>query len=73
MLEQLTAMIREYTGDEKLTLTREQTLVGDLGLNSLDLMNLICEAEEVFAVEIPDREVRRFKTIGDVMDYIEQQ
>lgn len=30
-------------------------------------------AEEVFAVEISDRAVRRFKTVGDVMDYIEQQ
>lgn len=73
MLEQLTAMIREYTGDDELAVTKEQTLVGDLGLNSLDLMNLICEVEEVFRVEIPDRAIHGFKTIEDVMDYIEQQ
>lgn len=73
MLEQLTAMIREYTGDYELEVTREQGFVTDLGLNSLDLMNLVCEVEEVFQVEIPDRVVGNFKTIGDVMDYIEKQ
>lgn len=73
MLEKLTEIIRTYTGDDEIVVEREQGLIADLGLNSLDLMNLVCEVEDEFDVEIPDRAIRDFKTVGDVVDYIEKQ
>ena len=72
MLDQLTAMIREQTGDSSISIQRDTVLLTDLGLNSFDLMNLVCLLEDEWDIEIPERVIINFKTIGDVMDYIEQ-
>ncbi len=73
MLNKLTTMIHEQTGDPSISIHRDTVLLTDLGLNSFDLMNLVCLVEDVFDIEIPERVIANFKTVGDVMDYIEQQ
>ena len=70
MLEKLTAIIREETGDRNMTVSRDTVLLNDLGLNSLDLVNLVCVVEDEFGVEIPDRVIGSMKTVGDVMDFL---
>ena len=70
MLEKLTEIIREQTGDDTITINRDSVLLADLGMNSFDLINLVCVLEDEFEVEIPDRVIGDFKTVGDVMDYI---
>ena len=70
MLNKLTEIIREQTGDDTITINRDSVLLADLGLNSFDLINLVCVLEDEFEVEIPDRVIGNFKTVGDVMDYI---
>ncbi|MBR6089635.1 MAG: acyl carrier protein [Anaerolineaceae bacterium] len=73
MLERLTKIIRENTGDNSITITENTVLISDLGLSSLDLVNLACAVEDEFDIEIPDRAIRTFKTVGDVMVFIKEQ
>lgn len=73
MLDKLTNIIREYTGDNNITINENTVLISDLGLSSLDLVNLVCTVEDEFDVEIPDRAIKDFKTVGDVMNFIENQ
>lgn len=73
MLEKLTQIIHENTGNYELVISEDTILLADLGLNSLDLLNLVCIVEDEFDIEIPDRVVWQFKTVGDVMNYIEEQ
>lgn len=73
MLEKLTEIIRENIGDYNLVINENTVLIADLGLSSLDLLNLVCLVEDEFDIEIPDRMVKEFKTIGDVMAFIEKQ
>ena len=70
MLERLVKLVYNQTGDDSIEITRESVLLADLGMNSFDLVNLVCEVEDEFCVEIPDRIIGTFKTVGDVMDYI---
>lgn len=53
-------------------ITPTAELVGDLGINSLELADLILLCEEKFDVEIGDDVVHRFITVGDVVDYLEE-
>ena len=46
-------------------------LVGDLGADSLDGVEVIMELEEVFGFEISDEEADQLKTVGDVIKYIQ--
>ena len=73
MIEKLTKIICEHTGNNDITITEDTVLIADLGLNSLDLVNLACVVEDEFDIEIPDRAIKDFKTVGDVIAFIEKQ
>lgn len=73
MIERLTKIIRENTDSNNITINEYTALIADLGLNSLDLVNLACIVEDEFDIEIPDRAIKDFKTVGDVIAFIEKQ
>ena len=52
------------------TITREQSLQADLGLDSLSMIDVACAAEDAFGIRIPDEDLERFATVGDAADYI---
>lgn len=43
----------------------------DLEADSLDVVELLMSIEDEFEVEIPDEEIENLKTIGDVVEYIQ--
>jgi acyl carrier protein len=71
MLEKLQEIVRRHT-DEEIVITGGMVLLADLGLNSYELVQLVCEVEEAFDVEIPDRAIGGFKTVQDVLNFIEK-
>ncbi len=73
MIEKLTKIICEHTGNNDIAINKDTVLIADLGLNSLDLVNLACIVEDEFDIEIPDRAIKDFKTVGDVITFIEKQ
>ena len=73
MLERLKAVVGEYVAPDELEITYETSLRMDLGLNSLDLVNLAVSVEKEFGVEIPDRKLAMMKTVGDIIRHIEAE
>ena len=53
-------------------ITMEAELSGDLGINSLELADLVFECEERFDIEIADEDLHNFTTVGDVVRYLEE-
>ncbi len=51
--------------------TMDAELSGDLGINSLELADLVFVCEEKFNIEIEDEDLRNFTTVGDVVRYLE--
>ena len=51
----------------------EAELSGDLGINSLELADLVYLCEEKFNVVIDDEDLHKFITVGDVVRYLEAQ
>ena len=48
----------------------EAELISDLGINSLELADLILMCEEKFNIEIKDDDIHKFITVGDVVNYL---
>lgn len=51
-------------------ITPEAELVNDLGINSLELADLVMVCEEKFNIEIKDDDIRKFLTVGDIAEYL---
>ena len=73
MLDKLTAIIREYMDDNSIEITESTILIADLGLSSFDLVQLASIVEDELDVEIPDRMIKTFKTVGDVISFLDRQ
>jgi len=73
MLGKLQEIFRRYTEDESFILTTDMVLRSDLDINSYEFVQVICEVEEAFNIEIPDRAITGFKTVGDVLEWIEER
>lgn len=73
MLNKLTAIIREYMDDNSIEVTENTILIADLGLSSFDLVQLASIVEDELDIEIPDRMIKNFKTVGDVISFLDKQ
>ena len=58
---------------ENSEINKDSDLKADLGLSSFDLAELACVVEDEFDIEIPNRAIKDFKTVGDVISFIEKQ
>lgn len=48
----------------------EDTILADLGADSLDLFQIISALEEEFEIEFDSEEAENLKTVGDAIEYI---
>ena len=72
MLERIREVICRFVELDPETLTEETNIRSELGLNSLELINIAVAIEDEFDVEIPDREVSNLETLGDAIRIIEK-
>ena len=55
------------------SLTEQSNLVTDLGLSSVGVLYVVIAIEEFFDIRFDDVGFADFKTVGDVIDYIEKK
>ena len=66
-------MIVEQLGVSKEEVSPGASFFDDLGADSLDIVELVMSMEEEFDVEIPDEDVEKMRTIGDVILYLRER
>ena len=65
-------ILKDTMDIDESKITLDAKLKEDLELDSLDSVELIMSAEEEFGIEIPDEDVMNFKTVNDIVNYIEE-
>lgn len=73
MIEKVIEILSEFTEMKPEQMTCDTKLVADMGLNSLDVVNVVVAFEEEFDIEIPDKSIKEFQTIGNIADYLEKR
>lgn len=71
MIEKIKEILSEFTDMDISSMNENMTLINDLGLNSLEVVNVVLAFEDEFGIEIPDRDIPGFQTIGDIIFYLE--
>lgn len=70
--EKVKSIIVEQLGVEADKVTDRAQFIEDLGADSLDTVELVMAFEENFAIEVPDEEAEKLRSVNDVVAYIEK-
>ena len=73
VFEKITQMLADQLDANIDDMTTDTKIGEDLGADSLDVVELLMAIEEEFDVEIPDEDIEALKTIGDVVEYIQNK
>lgn len=73
MFEKVCAILAEFTNVKVTEMKPNTNLLNDLDMNSLETMDAVIRFEEEFDIEIPDRDISLFRSIGDVTEYLSQK
>ena len=71
MYEKFVRLLVDELQIDEADITMEAELSSDLGINSIELADLVMQCEDKFGIEIQDDDIRQFTTVGDVVEYLE--
>ena len=73
VLEKIKKIISEQLEVDQSIISEGSTITGDLGADSLDLIDLAMSIEDEFDIELSDEALEKIKTVGDLAVYIEDR
>ncbi|MEF9988775.1 MAG: acyl carrier protein [Clostridia bacterium] len=73
VLEKVKKILATQLDIEEEKITETTDIAEDLGADSLDVVELMMSIEEDFGIEIADEDARSFKTVSDVVTYVESK
>lgn len=71
--EKVKNIIAETLACDAALVTPEASLKDDLGADSLDSVELVMALEEAFDLTIEEEKLADFKTVGDIVAYLNEQ
>ena len=70
------AKVREILIDkfyvDSMDIHPTSTIGNDLGLDSLEQVELVMELEKEYGISVPDEDLSYFSTVQEIVDYIEK-
>ena len=67
-----THLICDQLDLEEDKVTMDSDIMEDFEADSLDVVDLVMSIEDEFGLEVPDDQIENFRTVGDVVRYIEE-
>jgi acyl carrier protein len=71
-LEKIRKVLSEKFDVEPEEINLTTNIFDDLGADSLDIVDLLMTIEDEFGIVIPDETAQDIKTVGNVVDYLEE-
>jgi acyl carrier protein len=74
-LQKLSELLKKVSGIPLGQVSESSRFVEDLGLDSLEMMELLFEAEETFScpIEIPTEQLVNIVTVGDLLEVLKSE
>ena len=71
VLSELTEMLRKVS-DTNIELSQSTAIVKDVGLESIQVIEYLCEVEDYFEIIINEEKVGKVQTLGDLADVVKE-
>lgn len=72
VFEKMKKILAEQLDADIDSITMETDIQDDLGADSLDVVEMLMSIEDEFELEIPDDQIENLKTVGSVVEYIQE-
>ncbi len=73
IFEKVKKILVEKLSVNEADIKEDSSLVDDLGVDSLDLVELLMKFEEEFKIEISEEESQKILTVKDIVDFVEEK
>ncbi len=73
VFEKLKKILSEQLEIKEDYINLDSNIVDDLGASSLDIVDIVTCIEDEFSLEVPDELIEKVQTVGDIVDFIEEQ
>ncbi len=71
VLDKIIDIISEQFELDKSVIKESSKIIDDLGAGSLDMIDLAMSIEDEFGFELPDDDLEKIKTVGDLAAFVE--
>ena len=72
MIKRIEKIFTEVTGITHANFTEKTRLDKELNVSSLAMIQMVCAIEDEFDIEIPNSAIKKFKTVKDVVKFIDK-
>lgn len=73
VLDKIKEMLEKQLGIDKSKITEDSDIIKDIGADSLDIVEVLMDAENEWGITIEEEDVKNLHTIGDIVKYIESR
>ena len=70
IISQILAILEDVAEVSPEDANENSVLMDDLDLSSMEILTIVADLEETFGLRIPEKELRNFVTIWDLVDYL---
>lgn len=71
IFERIRDLLAEQLDIPADSITPESDIIEDLEADSLSVLDMVMTLEDEFDIEIPDEDVEKLRTVGNVASYVE--
>lgn len=71
VFEKVKSVIVDQLGIDEAEVTMEANFTDDLGVDSLEIFEIVMSLEEAFEIEIPNEDIENIKDVKGIVKYIE--
>jgi len=68
--ERVLAIVSDYVGTAPEDIDENESFKLGVGLDSFSVISMISAIEDEFGKEIPEAELKKFKTISDIIEFM---
>jgi acyl carrier protein len=74
LMERVLEIIQEQLNLTGVEITEDSSLKDDLGIDSIDMVELVMAFEDEYGIEVQYEELdKKVKTVGDIVDFLREQ